>query len=361
MLGDRVIRDGDYEQGALINSGGYGRVYEATERRTGRVVAMKVLQQDPNADKKSFVKYFLREIQVMSKMTHPATLSLIGYRGMGGGDPVIVMELCPNGSLESITNAARRGRHVPEWTPTRRSIAVVGIACALEFMHRQGFIHRDLKPGNVLFDAAWEPRVCDFGRARAARGANMTMADGTPQTMAPELLSDDDVYTNKIDVYSFGICIYLFFREANQFDGDSQPVRGYPSFLRKVSNGQRFLRDPLIPQFYWDLITACWDHNPEVRPSFAQIVEMFRTNKEYAFAGSDMEQLARYEEKVFPSPIDVNPFVFGRPETAEHCRDWGDPARPPQRPPTPRAPPEPPKAQESKQSTPSKESTCNVA
>jgi serine/threonine protein kinase len=363
MLGDRVISASDYEQGELISSGAYGRVYQAIEKRTGRVVAMKVLQSNPDVEKKGFMKYFLREIQVMSRMTHPATLSLIGYCGMGGGDPIIVMELCPNGSLESVTEAIRKGREVPEWTPTRRSIAVLGMACALNFMHNQGFIHRDLKPANVLLDASWEPRVCDFGRARTAGGVNMTMADGTPQTMAPELLSDDDTYTNKIDVYSFGICLYLFFREANQFEGDIRPVTNHTTFLRRVSTGHRFLRDPRIPPFYWSLITACWNHNPEARPTFAQILEIFRANKEFAFPGTDMEQLALYEAKVFPPVAPVRQFVFGNPETADPCRDCGDPAKPLEKPATPRQqpPPAPPAPPAPPKEEPAKQLKCEVA
>jgi serine/threonine protein kinase len=174
-------------------------------------------------------------------------------------------------------------------------------------------------------------------------GTNMTMAGGSPQTMVPELLSDDDTYTNKIDVYSFGVCLYMLFRDANHFEGDANPVKHYTTFLKRVSNRCRFVRDPTIPPFYWNLITSCWDHNPNARPSFAQIVEMLRTNKEYAFPGTDMAQLAEYEAKVMPVSIGVSPFVFGRPDTAEPCRKLGGRREAP-----PVAPPPPLESTESK-------------
>jgi serine/threonine protein kinase len=327
MLGDYRIQEEDYEQGDLINSGAYGRVYRAIHKPTGKLVAMKVIIRDPSEDQTDFMKYFLREIEVMRKMTHPATLALRGYRGPSQSDPIIVMDLCPNGSLQTVLSSVWRSMPPPEWTPTCQSCALVGMACALHFMHEQKFIHRDLKLANVLLDEDWRPRVCDFGRARSA-GPQMSIMQGTPQTMAPEMLTDEDTYTNKVDVYSFGVCLYMFFRNANQFEGEAQPVRANNTLLRKIAQGRRFIRDQAIPEFHWQLITACWDGNPQARPSFRQIVEIFREDKQYAFQGTDMEELASYEMKVLPKipRQPIQKFVFGRPETAEPCLDFRDPA-----------------------------------
>jgi serine/threonine protein kinase len=322
MLGDLRINDEDYERGDLINSGAYGRVYRATCKKNGEVVAMKVVLKDPSQKQTDFMKYFLREIEVMSKMSHAATLPLLGYRGPGDGEPIIVMKFCPNGSLETVLSNVWQQAPPPEWTPTRQSCAVVGIACALRFMHERKFIHRDLKLGNILLDEAWRPRVCDFGRARSTAGPQMSLMQGTPQTMAPEVLADEGTYTNKVDVYSFGVCLYMFFRDANHFEGEAKEVTACNTLLRKIFQGKRFIRDPRIPDFYWELITACWDHNPARRPSFRQIVELFRHDKRYAFEGTDMAELSRYEELVLPGVAADPPipeFIIGRPETVEPC------------------------------------------
>jgi serine/threonine protein kinase len=184
MIGDLLLADATFTRGQTIGRGGYGTVSRGTYK--DRPAAIKDVK-GVGDDAKDFMKYFLREVQVMSRMRHPATVGFIGCRMPdAGGTAQIVMELCSNGALgDLLDNHFVKHMPNPKWTATCRSKCVIGMAAGLLYIHSQGFIHRDMKPGNILLDDNFEPKICDFGRSRLDSTQRSVVAI-SPLTAAPE-------------------------------------------------------------------------------------------------------------------------------------------------------------------------------
>jgi serine/threonine protein kinase len=297
-----------YEQGHSIGQGSYGEVYQGIEKETERVVVLKTVYLDNGELQRSF----MREVNVMHQMRHPATLSLIGWAPAEDDNPygLIVMDLMENGSLDEVNKRTYVGAPYPWWDATAQSKAVIGLIAGMAYIHSMGVVHRDLKPANVFIDENYEVRIADFGRARKV-DLDMTAAPGTALTQAPETYEDGG-YTNKIDVYSFGVTLYLLWSDANKLDDrvDRQrpPIN---KWIERICRGARFVQPPGIPDFYWEIIKTCWDQGPERRPSFAALLQLFARNRSWVLPGTDLQELAEYEQKVragIALPLDENDF-----------------------------------------------------
>jgi serine/threonine protein kinase len=242
---------------------------------------------------------FLHEIDIMSQMNHPATLSLIGWSPCGntGGKGLIVMKYMRFGSLDSVNKLVYRNETPEWWNATARSKAVIGMIAGMAYIHELGLLHRDLKPDNIFIDDRYEIRIADFGRARKA-DVDMSLAPGTVLTQAPETYEGGG-YTNKIDVYSFGVTLYMMWAEARTLN-DRVDKRPPPAvqMISRIHKGARFVRKDGIPEFYWELITGCWAQAPERRPSFAELLQTFITERGWVFPGTDEDELREYEAKV---------------------------------------------------------------
>jgi serine/threonine protein kinase len=283
----------------------YGPVEKCKNVRTGALVTVVYYSkgfQDTNVQ-----KHYLSKVRTLSIMRHPATLGLIGFNlwpGEGRG-PAFVTKYMINGSLSQVLDAERKGNPYRAWTATRKSICIFGIACAMRYIHSKNIIHRDFKPSKVLLDENWEPHVSGFGFSiRDNDHLSVATNIGTPLYMAPELADDEaeETYTAKIDVYAFGVSLYRFFTYTVTLDDNPKPFNSPQQYLQRISRGARFVRDPGISNFYWDLITACWHQNPELRPTFDTIVQLLKDHQEdYSIPGSDLDELERYENKVLVS------------------------------------------------------------
>jgi serine/threonine protein kinase len=154
-----------------------------------------------------------------------------------------------------------------EWSPTKASIALLGIADGMRYIHSFNIVHRDLKPANILLDDNWWPKIADFGITRLVSTA-ATLAIGTPTHMAPE--GFDGPATLKSDVYTFALIAY----ELATAIAPYADIRTTLQLCRFVANGGRPTIDegtvstPLV-----ELITDCWAHEEEMRPTFEQIVQ----------------------------------------------------------------------------------------
>jgi len=201
IVGD-VLSD-RYEIQSVLGAGGTASVYRAIDLRLQREVAVKVLQPNLAADR-TVAARFDREARALAAAAHPAVVAVFDVEPGDpetGREPFYVMELCEGGSLADHLQAGRLD-------PAQLVPTIAAVAEGLAEIHRQGVIHRDVKPHNILF-AGDRPKLADFGLARSEHPTELSAltADGTMlgtlPYLAPELLAGVPP-TTASDVYALG-------------------------------------------------------------------------------------------------------------------------------------------------------------
>ena len=231
VLGER------YEIGGVLGRGGMAEVHRGRDLRLGREVAVKVLRSDLARDP-SFQVRFRREAQAAASLNHPAIVAVYDTgedRTPAGATPYIVMEYVEG---ETLRDVLRREGYL---TPERAMSLAADICGALDFSHRNGIVHRDVKPGNVMITPQGSVKVMDFGIARAVSDSAATMTStaaviGTAQYLSPEQARGEGVDARS-DVYSLGCLLYELCTGAPPFTGDSPVSVAY----------QHVREDPRLP------------------------------------------------------------------------------------------------------------------
>jgi WD40 repeat protein len=199
-----------------LGRGGMGVVYRARDLNTERIVAVKVLQAH-HLQEADVVKRFRSEVRAVSSLDHPHILP-IHEVGEDNAIPFFSMKLTTAGSL-----AQNLGRYLGH--PREAAQLLAKVARGVQHAHERGILHRDLKPGNILIDAAGEPYVADFGLAKWIdddRNLTMTAAVlGTPHYIAPEQASGSKALTTAVDIYSLGAILYELLTGRPPFVGTS--------------------------------------------------------------------------------------------------------------------------------------------
>lgn len=259
--------------GSKIGEGAHGKVYEG--RRYGdRIVAIKVLNRGSTPEERDALESrFIREVNMMSRVKHDNLVKFLG----ACKDPlmVIVTELLPGLSLRKYLTSLR-----PNVLDLQIALSfALDIARGLDCLHANGIIHRDLKPDNLLLTANYKSvKLADFGLAREESVTEMMTAEtGTYRWMAPELYStvtlrqgEKKHYNNKVDVYSFGIVLWELLTNRMPFEGMSNLQAAYAAAFKH----ERPTIPDDMPQDLAFIIQSCWVEDPNVRPSFNQIIRM---------------------------------------------------------------------------------------
>jgi serine/threonine-protein kinase len=251
----QTLIGGRYALGELLGRGGMAEVRKGTDARLGRVVAVKRLRTDLASDV-TFQARFRREAQSSASLNHPAIVAVYdtgeeqATDGSGVSQPYIVMEYVAGRTLRDIL---REGRKI---LPERALEITSGVLSALDYSHRAGIIHRDIKPGNVMLTPSGDVKVMDFGIARAMSDASSTMTQtaavvGTAQYLSPEQARGEPV-DSRSDVYSAGCLLYELLTGRPPFIGDSPVAVAY-----------QHVREPAAPPS---------DHDTEVTPEVDAIV-----------------------------------------------------------------------------------------
>ena len=231
VLGER------YEIGGVLGRGGMAEVHRGRDLRLGREVAVKVLRSDLARDP-SFQVRFRREAQAAASLNHPAIVAVYDTgedRTSAGATPYIVMEYVEGETLRDVL------RREGVLSPQRAMTLAADICNALDFSHRNGIVHRDVKPGNVMVTPEGTVKVMDFGIARAVSDSAATMTStaaviGTAQYLSPEQARGESVDARS-DVYSVGCLLYELVTGAPPFTGDSPVSVAY----------QHVREDPRLP------------------------------------------------------------------------------------------------------------------
>ncbi|RZE54365.1 serine/threonine protein kinase [Streptomyces albidoflavus] len=207
--------DGRYRVDALIAVGGMATVYRALDTRLDRVVALKVMHPELAADA-SFVERFIREARSVARLSHPNVVGVFD-QGAEGAYVYLAMEYVPGCTLRDVLR--ERGALTP-----RAALDVLEpVLAALGAAHRAGFVHRDMKPENVLIGDDGRVKVADFGLVKAVDTVTNTTGAvlGTVSYLAPEQIEQDDVADARVDVYACGVVLYEMLTGGRPHSGDS--------------------------------------------------------------------------------------------------------------------------------------------
>lgn len=206
---------GNYELERELGQGGMGTVYLARDNGLNRKVALKILKADLSEDP-AFARKFLDEVEVTASLAHPNIIRVYTL-GEQDGRLYLVMEHLDQPSLEQRMEASGK-------LPERDVLEIgIGIASALQFAFEEtGMIHRDIKPGNILFGRGNIPKLADFGLAAGARSALGQQDDiwGTPYYVSPERLNRDEEDVRS-DIYSLGATLYHALAGRAPFEADT--------------------------------------------------------------------------------------------------------------------------------------------
>jgi serine/threonine-protein kinase len=247
MTGDKLnqrLIAGRYEVGSLIGRGGMAEVYEGTDTRLGRTVAIKLLKPDL-ANDPSFEDRFRNEAQASAKISHPTIVRVYDAgedidtdaNGNQIKHPFIIMEFVKGKLLREVLHERRLSI---EEAVNYAS----GILTALEFSHKAGVIHRDIKSANVMINENDQIKVMDFGIARAVSESSATMANtvgimGTAQYFSPEQAKGETV-DSRTDLYSTGVLLYEMLAGRPPFKGDTAVSVAYQHVSEAVTPPSKF-------------------------------------------------------------------------------------------------------------------------
>ncbi|MET9952666.1 Stk1 family PASTA domain-containing Ser/Thr kinase [Streptomyces sp. NPDC006339] len=316
------LLDGRYRVDARIAVGGMATVYRAVDTRLDRVLALKVMHPDLATDA-AFVERFMREAKSVARLAHPNVVGVFD-QGADGAYVYLAMEYVAGCTLRDVLR--ERGALQP-----RAALDVLEpVLAALGAAHRAGFVHRDMKPENVLIGDDGRVKVADFGLVRAVGSATDTTGSvlGTVSYLAPEQIEHGTADT-RADVYACGVVLYEMLTGTKPHSGDTPAQVLYRHLNTDVPAPSAAVAG--LPTELDELVAGATARDPEGRPYDA--VALLALTREARAALND-EQLdavppqARAQERTHTEDrTSVIPRV--RPLPVEHTSRLPAPPPPP--------------------------------
>ncbi len=240
-----------YQIKRQLGRGGMAFVYLAIQESFGREVALKILAPD-HAQDKEFSERFLREARIISQLIHPNIVTVYDV-GIHEGNHYLSMEYIRGRDLQQAYRSLSKQQIIS---------TIRDVARALEYAHQKGYVHRDVKPENIMLHDDGRVVLMDFGIARGSDATlNMTKtgrAIGTPYYMSPEQTKGQPV-DHRSDLYSLGVVLYQMLAGYVPYDADSAIAVGIKHVsdpIPQLTNSLRFLQP---------IINTCMSKNPAHR------------------------------------------------------------------------------------------------
>lgn len=291
-----------YVVGNLIGRGGMADVYQGTDTTLGRTVAIKLLKRDFAGDP-AFRHRFRQEAQSASRMAHPTIVRVYDAGeerttdadGLEILEPYIIMEYVPGHTLKSLLS--ERGALSPE-----RAVKIADkILIALEYSHRAGVVHRDIKPGNIMLTGDDGVKIMDFGIARAVSDSSATVAQttailGTASYFSPEQ-AKGEIVDARTDLYSTGVVLFEMLTGRAPFRGETAVAVAY----------QHVSEAPAVPSTL----------NPAINAGLDQVVaRALSKNREDRYQSaaefrSELDRAAAGHAIAAPAQEDLTTVLFG--------------------------------------------------
>src|SRR3954453_3530114 len=278
---DERLLDGRYRLGARLGSGAVAEVFRALDERLARPVAIKLFRGDAAEE----LQRHEAEMRTLAHLAHP-NLVTVYDAGEADGQPYLVMQLIEG---DTLADELRRGPIGPD----RAARDGAALADAPADGHEQGFVHRDVKPANVLIAADGRVHLADFGIARLVDSAHVTRTGdvlGTPAYFAPEQVSGGAVGSGA-DVYALGLMLLECLTGQRAFEGTAMEVAM-----------ARMNRDPEIPSSvpasWHDLLRAMTAREAVDRLTASAAAEQLRR----LAAGEDVDRTVVLAGPVAPAP-----------------------------------------------------------
>ncbi|MGE0375392.1 MAG: serine/threonine protein kinase, partial [Planctomycetaceae bacterium] len=249
-LSHLTVADGRYIVRDKLGMGSMGHVFRAFDARLETEVVIKVPTDRRLADPE-FHQRFLQESRLLTQLSHPRIVKILDV-GEHEGVPFFVMPFIDDGNLlDRMLDEHRKQRALP---PASLKDWLRSTAEALDFMHKKGYIHRDVKPANILFDTHGQVYLSDFGLSKILmdeehQSSGLTAANavvGTPNYVAPELVLARKNYDGRADQYSLAVTVYEVLSGKPPFEGGSPTA----TMVNQTTKHPRLLNEvnPDIPE-----------------------------------------------------------------------------------------------------------------
>ncbi len=260
------LLDGRYRIGSRIARGGMASVYEATDLRLDRTVAVKVMHPGLGDDNE-FAERFVREARAAARLSHPNVVAVYD-QGDDEGTVFLAMELIPGHTLRDVI------RKESPMSPAKALAVMEPVLSALAAAHRAGLVHRDVKPENVLIADDGRVKVADFGLAKAVTTDTQHTATGgvligTVSYLAPELVISGRADA-RADVYAAGVVLFELLTGTKPHEGETPIQVAYKHVHEDVPPPSTFA--PGLPAYVDALVARATARDRELRPADAAVL-----------------------------------------------------------------------------------------